>query len=130
MPVLGICLGMQLMARSSEEGNARGLGWLAADVVRFKVSDPRRFKVPHIGWNTIKIAKANPLVKELPEDAEFYFAHSYHMRLDTPAELLAETEYGEGFPSVVAKDNVFGVQFHPEKSHDAGERMLKNFAEL
>jgi len=128
--VLGICLGMQLMARRSEEGDKRGLGWIAGDVVRFQVSDPRRYKVPHIGWNTIKIAKDNPLMTDLPDDAEFYFAHSFHMRLDASEDLIAETEYGEPFPSAVARGNVFGVQFHPEKSHDAGGRVLKNFAEL
>jgi|SRR5262252_2740956 len=129
-PVLGICLGMQLMALSSEEGDTDGLGWLDAKVVRFKVSDTVRFKVPHIGWNEIVQKKTSALFKNIPDRAEFYFVHSYHLVANREAIVLSETEYDYSFASAVEMENIFGVQFHPEKSHDIGESLLQNFANL
>ncbi len=129
-PVLGICLGMELMAKASEEGNARGLGWLAAGATRFDIGDSDRYKIPHMGWNEISIRKTSRLMEGIEDGSEFYFAHSYHLTLDDPADLLAETEYGTGFPSAIEKNNIFGVQYHPEKSHDVGARLLKNFVEM
>ena len=129
-PILGICLGMQLFARGSEEGGAAGLGWIDADVVRFDIEDTRRFKVPQMGWNGVRIARPSPLFDGLTEQAEFYFVHAYHMVCHDRADVLCETDYGYAFTSAVQRENVFGVQFHPEKSHDAGEAMLRNFLYL
>lgn len=130
IPVLGICLGMHLMASRGEEGDAAGLGWIDGDVVRFSMPDPVRHKVPQMGWNTARPRKASPLFQGVPLTAEFYFAHGYHLVARDPADVLCETEYGYLFTSAVARDNLFGVQFHPEKSHDAGERLLQNFVGL
>ncbi|GMV08160.1 MAG: imidazole glycerol phosphate synthase subunit HisH [Gemmatimonadota bacterium] len=130
VPLLGICLGMQLLARHSEEGDAAGLGWIDADVVRFRVSDPLRFKVPQMGWNAMRPTRESPLTRGLPDDAEFYFVHAYHLRCPDPAPVLGETVYDYPFASAVGRDNVLGVQFHPEKSHDAGARLLANFLAL
>lgn len=129
-PLLGICLGMQLLAKSSEEGDAEGLGWLDAKVVRFDVSDKLKFKIPHMGWNQISFRKQSRLLKNIPDMSEFYFVHSYHLKLANRADSLCETDFDYVFSSAVEKDNIFGVQFHPEKSHDAGAEMLKNFVEL
>jgi glutamine amidotransferase len=129
-PILGICLGMQLFAGRSEEGDAEGLGWLDADVVRFNVDDTRRFKVPHTGWNGIRVARSSPLLDGLTDQAEFYFVHAYHMVCRDSGDMLCETDYGYPFTSVVQRDNLYGVQFHPEKSHDAGELLLRNFFQL
>lgn len=130
IPVLGICLGMQIMARESEEGTSRGLGWLDARNTRLSPEVGSRFKVPHMGWNGIAIKKDSTLMNGIDVSSEFYFAHSFHLRLDDPADVLAETEYGTSFASAIERENIFGVQFHPEKSHDAGARLLRNFAEM
>ena len=129
-PILGICLGMEIMAQSSEEGNSKGLGWLDAEAVRFAPSDSAKFKVPHMGWNNVRAAKPSALMQGIDASDEFYFAHSYHLRLNSDADLLSETEYDIAFPSAIEKENIFGVQFHPEKSHDAGVRLLKNFIDI
>jgi len=130
IPVLGICLGMQLMANRSEEGDADGLGWLDAKIVRFKVDDTIRFKVPHIGWNETAQKKKSALFKNIPDRAEFYFVHAYHLVANHEAIVLCETEYEYRFVSAVESENIFGVQFHPEKSHDVGESLLQNFIGL
>ena len=129
-PVLGICLGMQLMAKHSEEGNSEGLGWIDANVVRFKVSDTARYKIPHMGWNTINPVKDSSLFANITSDSEFYFVHSYHVQCNNSKDILAETIFDYPFTSAFQKENIFGVQFHPEKSHDAGELLLRNFVEL
>jgi len=129
-PVLGICLGMQLMAEKSEEGNVQGLGWFEADVVRFSVEDKIRYKVPHIGWNTIVRKKTSVLLDHLTETAMFYFVHSYHIICRDTADILTTTEYGYPFTSAIQKENIYGTQFHPEKSHDFGETLLSNFIGL
>ena len=129
-PVLGICLGMQLMANDSEEGNSEGLGWLDANVRKMQVDDTLRFKIPHTGWNKITQSKKSHLMKGIPESSEFYFVHSYHLMSNETSNILNETEYCFKFTSAIEKDNIFGVQYHPEKSHDAGEALLKNFISL
>jgi imidazole glycerol-phosphate synthase subunit HisH len=125
-PILGICLGMQLFARHSQEGDAQGLGWIDADVVRFDV-DTRDFKVPQMGWNGVQIARSSALVEGVTAQTEFYFVHAYHVVCHDSGDVLCETDYGCRFTSVVQRENVYGVQFHPEKSHDAGEALLRNF---
>lgn len=129
-PILGICLGMQLMAKRSEEGNVNGFGWIDADVVRFRVNNTLKYKIPHVGWNQINIRKDSVLMKDIPELSEFYFIHSYHLVAKDQKDVLNETEYESRFISAIEKGNIFGVQYHPEKSHDMGELLLKNFIEL
>ena len=129
-PVLGICLGMQLMAKDSEEGNTEGLGWLDANVRKMQVDDTLKFKIPHTGWNKITQSKKSHLMKGIPESSEFYFVHSYYLRSNETSNILNETEYCFKFTSAIEKDNIFGVQYHPEKSHDVGEVLLKNFISL
>ena len=129
-PVLGICLGMQLMAKDSEEGNTEGLGWLDANVRKMQVDDTLKFKIPHTGWNKITQSKKSHLMKGIPESSEFYFVHSYYLKPNETSNTLNETEYCSKFTSAIEKDNIFGVQYHPEKSHDVGEVLLKNFISL
>ena len=129
-PILGICLGMQLFANSSEEGNVSGLGWIDADVTKFKIENTLKYKIPHTGWNQIQIQKESLLMKNIPDNSEFYFVHSYHYKLKNQNDSLQETEYEYFFTSAVEKENIFGVQYHPEKSHDVGELLLKNFVEM
>lgn len=129
-PILGICLGLQLMAKRSEEGNVEGFGWFDAEVVHFKIQNQLKFKVPHMGWNSVRIIKQSALVEDIPESQEFYFVHSYHIKSNNQEDVLATTEYEYPFVSALQKDNLYGVQFHPEKSHDIGEKMLANFLKL
>jgi len=129
-PILGICLGMQLMARHSEEGNAEGLNWFDADIVRFQIKDTLKFKIPHMGWKNAIPAKETLLLKDIATNSMFYFVHSYHIVCRKEEDILATSEYEYAFTSAIQKGNIFGTQFHPEKSHDAGERIYKNFAEL
>jgi glutamine amidotransferase len=128
VPTLGICLGMQLMTRASAEGQRPGLGWVAAETVKFQFSDAR-LKVPHMGWNVVVQTRRSPLLEDLPPQPRFYFVHSYFIRCDDEADVLLTTPYGAPFHSAFHHDNVWGVQFHPEKSHKFGMRLLQNFAE-
>jgi glutamine amidotransferase len=130
VPVLGICLGMQLLANWSEEGNVDGLGWLNAEVIRFRIKDIQNYKIPHMGWNQIMVVKESKLMDRVPSDAEFYFVHSFHFETADQSMVLNTTEYEYPFVSAVEKENIFGVQYHPEKSHDVGEQLLKNFISL
>ncbi len=125
VPLLGICLGMQLLAWSSEEGELPGLGWLEATAVRFRGPG---IKVPHMGWNTVRPRTPGGLFEGLADPPRFYFVHAYHLRLDRPEDLLGETDHGGPFPSAVRSGNLLGVQFHPEKSHRFGMGLLRNFA--
>lgn len=129
-PILGICLGAQLMCSFSEEGNEAGFGWFDAQVVRFKVSDSLRFKVPHTGWNEIKIHQVNPLMNGIDSDTSFYFVHAYHFQTESKEIILNTSDYEQTFVSALAKENIFGVQYHPEKSHDQGNKLLANFIEI
>lgn len=128
MPILGICLGMQLMAQHSQESDSPGLGWVEGAVQHFQIPAPSRSKVPHIGWNRLRPLKPHAILQGIDSSHEFYFTHSYHF-VELPS-VLAETTHGYAFPSVLAQDNLLGVQFHPEKSHEAGQRLLENFLTL
>jgi glutamine amidotransferase len=130
-PVLGLCLGLQLMALGSQEGHQPGLGWLEAEVVRFNFPEEQHeLKIPHMSWNTLEMQRAHPLFTEMLDEPRFYFVHSYHLKCRTVEDGLAKTEYGYRFDSVIARGNIMGVQFHPEKSHKFGMKLLKNYAEV
>jgi glutamine amidotransferase len=131
IPILGICLGMQLMCISSEEGSLKGLGWIDADVKKFSFLD-RGFdlKIPHMGWNNIEPKKSSKLISPSEEEERFYFVHSYHVECHDSQDVLATTNYGYDFTSAFSKNNIYGVQFHPEKSHKFGMRLINNFIKL
>ena len=129
VPILGICLGMQLFSKFSHEGKVAGLGWFDAEVVRFNVEDKLRFKVPHMGWNSIKIEKENILLDGILQSELFYFVHTYHIKCFDNKDILANTNYSYGFTSIIQKDNIYGTQFHPEKSHGKGLKIIKNFVQ-
>jgi glutamine amidotransferase len=130
-PILGICLGAQLLGKSSEESGEKGLGWLDMEVVRFDSSKMEAsLKVPHMGWNEIKQEKKSLLLEGYEEVPRYYFVHSYHMKPVNPSDILMTTNYGYEFTSAVEKDNIFGVQFHPEKSHKFGMKLLTNFSKI
>jgi glutamine amidotransferase len=129
VPTLGLCLGMQLFARGSEEGTRAGLGWLAAGNRRFRFEqiNGNAPKVPHMGWNYIEPTSPAALLERLPPEPRFYFVHSYHLQCDDPADVMCWTTYGYKFASGVHRGNLWGTQFHPEKSHKFGLALLKNF---
>jgi imidazole glycerol-phosphate synthase subunit HisH len=129
VPILGICLGMQLFARGSEEGGEPGLGWIDAEVVRFCFPPEARRKVPHMGWNTVQPASGDEPDAWFDGADRFYFVHAYHMICRDEAVVLGRTTYGDSFVSAVRQDNVIGVQFHPEKSHRFGMKLLRRFVE-
>jgi len=128
-PVLGICLGAQLLCKKSEEGKELGLGWVNAEVKKFDVAS-QGLKVPHMAWNEVKAKHAHPIIDQLPVPARFYFVHSYYIQcLNTDDELLT-AQYGHPFCAAIQFENVIGMQFHPEKSHKFGMQVFKNFAAL
>lgn len=129
IPILGICLGMQLLTGSSEEGSLPGLGWVRARTVKFDFSNPA-LKIPHMGWNLVHDAKGSRLTDGLPEETRFYFVHSYHVVCNDTADVLMTTFYGDSFHSIIQHDNIYGAQFHPEKSHKFGMKLLQNFANI
>lgn len=130
-PVLGVCVGMQMLARSSEEGVEPGLGWLDGEVAKIRFpQDTSRGLLPHMGWSTITHQMGEPLLTGLDEALGFYFLHTYRFVCDNQADVIATANYATPFHCAVRRGNVYGVQFHPEKSHHNGIRLLKNFAEL
>lgn len=131
MPVLGICVGMQLLAHSSEEGTSQGLGWIEGTVKKFKKVDAEStLALPHMGWNTVRPVRDSPLFQGVDLEFGYYFLHSFYYSCTRSSHVLAETQYGMAFASAVQNENIFGVQFHPEKSHHAGIQLLKNFATI
>jgi len=128
IPVLGICLGMQLLTRGSEEDNVAGLGWI--DGFTYRLSGNLGYKVPHMGWNTVNVINDNPLIKNREEYNKFYFVHSYYVKTVNLEDTILETEYGIHFASGIKRENIMGVQFHPEKSHKYGMNLLRNFMEM
>jgi len=128
VPVLGICLGMQLLTQSSEEGVLSGLGWIPGVTTRFPRQDG--LKVPHMGWNIAQVTTCSPLTIDVGFEPRYYFVHSYCVQVANPAHSLMRTQYGISFDAAIGIGNIFGVQFHPEKSHRFGMQILRNFAEL
>ena len=129
VPVLGICLGMQMLSKRSEEGLKPGLGWIDAETIKFNLDPALKLKVPHMGWDYIHVKRENPLV-DMQSKNRFYFVHSYHVKCFDEKQELATSNFGVDFTCMVNKDNIFGAQFHPEKSLKFGMRLLENFAKL
>ncbi len=131
IPVIGICVGMQIMGNRSDEGELEGLNWIDSEILKFDESlINQRTKLPHMGWNDVIPVKNHPLFIGLEEEAIFYFLHSFYFKCNNPEESIAVSDYGISFSSAVNKENIFGIQFHPEKSHQFGEKLLHNFARL
>jgi glutamine amidotransferase len=131
IPVIGICVGMQMMGLQSDEGQLEGLQWIDANIRKFDESTiHQRTKLPHMGWNDVYPKNAHPLFEGLEKDAIFYFLHSYYFECNNKEDILATSDYGVSFTSAANHDNIFGIQFHPEKSHQYGEKLLHNFAKL
>ncbi|MBN2396661.1 MAG: imidazole glycerol phosphate synthase subunit HisH [Candidatus Atribacteria bacterium] len=128
-PILGICLGMQLMTKFSEEGQAPGLGWLNATTRKISFTQSE-LKIPHMGWNNLQVRRNTGILKGINQDDYFYFVHSYYVSCDQQEDIVAESTYGQCFVSSFQHEHIYGCQFHPEKSHDAGLKILKNFAEV
>ena len=127
VPVLGVCLGMQLFSKRSDEGVRPGLGWIDAETVKLEVNG-NGLRLPHMGWNGISIRRQTALLDDLPTDPRFYFVHTYHVRCNARETVAAQSHYGTEFTSVVSERNIHGTQFHPEKSHRFGMKLLENFA--
>ena len=128
IPILGICLGMQLLTKGSEEDDVDGLGWIDAHTIRFPESND--YKIPHMGWNEVKVVNRNPLIPDDTAYNKFYFVHSYYVKTVQDSNTIFETDNGIKFASGIQKENIMGVQFHPEKSHKYGIALLKNFVEM
>lgn len=128
IPILGICLGAQLLTKGSEEGSEPGLGWIDAQTIQFDRSRmDAKLKVPHMGWSEVSVQKNSKLFQNMPEDPRFYFVHSYHIHCNNPADQLLTAQYGHEITAAVEHENILGVQFHPEKSHKFGMQLLANF---
>lgn len=131
VPVIGICVGMQMMGNRSDEGKLEGLKWIDSEILKFDESlIQHRTKLPHMGWNDVTPIKKHPLFIGLEKEAIFYFLHSFYFKCNNPTDNIADSDYGLTFSSAVNRDNIYGIQFHPEKSHQYGEKLLYNFAKL
>jgi glutamine amidotransferase len=130
IPVLGICLGMQLLTKQSEEGILSGLKWIEGETIRFRFGENKNnLKVPHMGWNYVKKVRDSKLLDNMYEESRYYFVHSYYVKCEDENDAILKTKYGVEFTSALQKENIYGVQFHPEKSHKYGLQLIKNFTE-
>ena len=129
-PILGICLGLHLMAKYSEEGNVDGFGWLDATVHKFNLNNTLRYKIPHIGWNTLNFHNKSVIYNKINNKSLFYFLHSYYISCNNKDDIITSTEYEIKFVSSIQKDNIYGTQFHPEKSHEYGKKVFENFLKI
>lgn len=130
-PFLGICLGMQLITKCSEEGKREGFGWIDAKTVRFNFSNYKEnLRIPHMGWNTVNIKERNHITNDLGEEPRFYFVHSYHLVCNNKDNVILTTNYGYEFATGIQQDNIYGFQFHPEKSHKFGIKLFDNFCKI
>ena len=129
IPILGICVGMQILANSSEEGDMEGLGFIEGHVKKFLNEDLSGFPLPHMGWNNVQHNSSEDLFLDIKDKSRFYFLHSFYFECKKNSHAIAYSQYGKDFECAVKKDNIFGVQFHPEKSHECGITLLKNFSQ-
>ncbi len=130
VPILGICLGMQLLTNSSAEGKENGLGWIPAKTLAFNFKPEQNLKIPHMGWNIAYPASKSKLTENFSEESRFYFVHSYYVQVEQEKHSILKTNYGINFDSGIESENIFGAQFHPEKSHKFGMRFLESFAKV
>jgi imidazole glycerol-phosphate synthase subunit HisH len=130
IPLLGICVGLQMLMEASEEGTEPGLGWIAGKTIKFKKENLNGLKIPHMDWTNVQVVKNTLLTENLGEQPRFYFVHSYHVQPKFPEDELMRAHYGYDFTAAVNRENIYGVQFHPEKSHRYGLKILENFARL
>ena len=130
IPILGICLGMQLLTNSSEEGIKPGLGWIDGESINFKNKIDEKLKIPHMGWNSVRIVNKSPFVNGCSDNDRYYFVHSYFVKVKNNTNSLMKTNYGVDFDSAIIKNNIFGTQFHPEKSHKYGLKLFQNFSKI
>ncbi|WP_072681721.1 imidazole glycerol phosphate synthase subunit HisH [Arcobacter sp. LA11] len=132
IPILGICLGMQLLTNSSEEGSLSGLGWISAKTLSFKNNINKEYRVPHMGWNIVEKSNESKLSEDFEDfdEVRFYFVHSYFVKVEEEKNSMLKTHYGLEFDSAIQKDNIYGAQFHPEKSHKFGMKLFENFARI
>tara|TARA_B110000003_G_scaffold271206_1_gene304979 strand:+ start:2625 stop:3239 length:615 start_codon:yes stop_codon:yes gene_type:complete len=131
IPILGICLGMQLMTINSEEGSKAGFGWINAHTKKFNFNNISKLKIPHMGWNKTLISNNNPITYDLIEESKFYFVHSYYVNVINEKDSILKTTHGIEFDSAITNNlNIYGVQFHPEKSHKFGMKLFENFAKI
>lgn len=131
VPVLGVCVGMQMMANESDEGHEKGLGWIDAKIKKIQTDKlEEKLVIPHMGWNTVDIVKQSPIFDNLEINSDFYFLHSYYMKCENKNNILATVKYGREFTAIVQNENIFGIQCHPEKSHQMGSQLLENFAKI
>ena len=128
-PILGVCVGMQIMASSSDEGNQNGLGWIPTSIRKLSLESNENLILPHMGWNNVEPINNNDLFRDI-KDLNFYFLHSFFIDLDNSDKKIAESVYGQKFCCAFKYQNIYGTQFHPEKSHDSGRKLLENFANL
>ena len=126
-PFLGICLGLQMLFETSEEGNVSGFGLLPGTVKRFQLNKNERIKIPHMGWNKVNLSNPHPMWNKIDSDSRFYFVHSFYAEVKDKSLVMATSSHGEKFTCAIAKDNLFAVQFHPEKSSELGLQLLNNF---
>ena len=126
-PFLGICLGLQMLFETSEEGDVNGFGLLPGAVKRFQLNENERIKIPHMGWNKVHLSNTHPMWNKIDSDSRFYFVHSFYAEVTNKSLEMATSSHGEKFTCAIAKDNIFAVQFHPEKSSELGLQLLKNF---
>ncbi|MDB4040133.1 imidazole glycerol phosphate synthase subunit HisH [Methylophilaceae bacterium] len=126
-PFLGICLGLQMLFETSEEGDASGFGLLPGTVKRFQLNKNERIKIPHMGWNKVHLSNPHPMWNKIDSESRFYFVHSFYAEVKNQSLVMATSSHGEKFTCAIAKDNIFAVQFHPEKSSELGLQLLKNF---
>lgn len=131
VPIMGICVGMQILGKDSEEGELPGLGWIDGSVRKIDITRlTHKPHLPHMGWNSIEPTLEHPILRNIDCHSGFYFLHSYYFSCNNPETILCTTQYGHSFASAIHSRNIFGMQFHPEKSHSNGIQLLKNFAEL
>ena len=129
-PLLGICVGLQMLMENSEEGVEPGLGWIAGKTVKFKKEKIGDLKIPHMGWTNVRLEKKSALTENLGDQPRFYFVHSYYVQPENKSDELLSANYGYEFTAAISRDNIYGAQFHPEKSHKYGMKILENFAKL